>query len=239
MHGRETTDDPVLRVVGSKREGAPAPRIRDLPAPRRTGSVIGPLVGTVFAWPYRAILAGLYRAGLHPWHLTVLSLITNAVAGWLLVSGEFLLPGLLLLAAGLFDVFDGGVARLRGEASRAGAFLDSVVDRVSDLIVFGSLFWALANQREETAAALALSSMIVALMVSYVRAEAEAVGLAMTEGLMQRLERYVLLMLGLMIPGAMVPALVILTVLGGLTVLQRMVSAWLRLAENPDDSKSK
>ena len=221
-------------MVGSNKDGAPPPRVRDLPAPRRTRSVIGPLVGTVFAWPYRAILAGLYRARLHPWHLTVLSLIANAIVGWLLVTGRFLLPGILLLAAGLLDVFDGGLARLRGEASRAGAFLDSVLDRVSDLIVFGCLFWTLADQRKETAAALALSSLIAAFMVSYVRAEAEAVGLAMTEGLMQRLERYVLLMLGLMIPGAIVPVLVILTVLGGMTVLQRMGSAWLRLAGNPE-----
>ncbi len=219
--------------MGNK-DGAPPPRVRDLPAPRRSPSAIGPLVGKLFAWPYRAILAGLYRAGLHPWHLTVLSLIANVVVGWLLVRGQFLLPGILLLVAGLLDVFDGGVARLRGEASRAGAFLDSVLDRVSDLIVFGCLFWTLADQRKATAAALALSSLIAALLISYVRAEAEAVGLAMTEGLMQRLERYVLLMLGLMIPGAIVPVLAILTSLGGLTVLQRLGSAWLRLAENPE-----
>jgi CDP-diacylglycerol--glycerol-3-phosphate 3-phosphatidyltransferase len=220
--------------VGNK-DGAPRPRVRDLPAPRRSPSAIGPLVGKLFAWPYRAILAGLYRLRLHPWHLTVLSLIANVVVGWLLVTGRFFLPGILLLAAGLLDVFDGGLARLRGEASRAGAFLDSVLDRVSDLIVFGCLFWTLQDQGKETAAALALSSLIAALLVSYVRAEAEAVGLAMTEGLMQRLERYVLLMLGLMIPGAIVPVLVILTGLGGLTVLQRMGSAWLRLAAHPED----
>ena len=189
----------------------------------------------MFAWPYRAILATLYRLGLHPWHLTLLSVIANAVVGWLLLTGRFFLPGALLLLAGLLDVFDGGLARLRGEASRAGAFLDSVVDRVSDLIVFGCLFWMLAQQGETTAAALALASLVAALMVSYVRAEAEAVGLAMTEGLMQRLERYVLLMIGLMVPGALVPVLVILTVLGVLTVLQRMVSAWYRLGEAKDE----
>jgi CDP-diacylglycerol--glycerol-3-phosphate 3-phosphatidyltransferase len=226
-------------VVGSNKDGAPPPRVRDLPAPRRSPSAIGPLVGKLFAWPYRAILAGLYRVGLHPWHLTVLSLIANALVGWLLVTGRFLLPGILLLAAGLLDVFDGGLARLRGEASRAGAFLDSVVDRVSDLIVFGCLFWTLARQGDETAAALALSSLLVALMVSYVRAEAEAIGLSMTEGLMQRLERYVLLMIGLIAPGALVPVLVILTVLGSFTVLQRVGSAWLRLAEHPEGRQKK
>jgi CDP-diacylglycerol---glycerol-3-phosphate 3-phosphatidyltransferase len=201
--------------------------------------VIGPLVGTLFAWPYRAILAGLYRAGLRPWHLTVLSLIANVVVGWLLVTSRFFLPGILLLVAGVLDVFDGGLARLRGEASRAGAFLDSVVDRVSDLIVFGCLFWTLAGQGKTTAGALALSSLFAALLVSYVRAEAEAIGLAMTEGLMQRLERYVLLMIGLLVPGAIVPVLVILTGLGGLTVVQRIGYAWLRLADNPQGGKQK
>ena len=184
----------------------------------------------MFAWPYRAILAGLYRAGLHPWHLTVLSLIGNAVVGWLLVTGRFLLGGVSLLVAGLLDVFDGGLARLRGEASRAGAFLDSVVDRVSDVVVFGCLFWSLAAQGHGAAAGLALCSLLAALLVSYVRAEAEALGLVMTEGLMQRLERYVLLMVGLLIPGAIVPVLVILTALGGLTVLQRLGVTWLRLS---------
>ena len=240
LHGCETSDPVVRSAVVPNRGDAPPPRVRDLPAPRRSPSVIGPLVGTVFAWPYRAILAGLYRAGLHPWHLTVLSLIGNAVVGWLLLTGRFFLPAMLLLVAGLLDVFDGGVARLRGEASRAGAFLDSVMDRVSDLIVFGCLFWTLAAQGHGTAAALALSSLLAALMVSYVRAEAEAMGLAMTEGLMQRLERYVLLIIGLIVPGAILPVLVILTALGGLTVLQRMGVSWLRLTGTGDeDGKTK
>ncbi len=191
----------------------------------------------MFAWPYRAILAGVHRAGLHPWHLTFLSLIANGIVGWLLVSGRFFLSAMFLLVAGLLDVFDGGLARLRGEASRAGAFLDSVVDRVSDLIVFGCLFWRLAGQGDgSAAAALALSSLLAGLLVSYVRAEAEAVGLTMTEGLMQRLERYVLLMVGLIVPGAIVPVLVILTGLGGLTVLQRIGSAWLRLSATNGES---
>ena len=220
-------------------EPSSPPRVRDLPAPRRSPSAIGPLLGTVLAWPYRLILAGLYRLGLRSWHLTLLSLLANVVVGWLLLTGRFFLPGVLLLVAGLFDVFDGGLARLRGEASRAGAFLDSVIDRVSDLIVFGCLYWTLSGQREQVAAALALSSLITALMVSYVRAEGEALGLVMTAGFMQRLERYLALMVGLTVPGAIVPVLAVLTVLGALTVLQRMGSAWHGLAGSADDGESK
>src|SRR6266542_3231489 len=94
---------------------APAPRVRDMPAPRKTTGVFGPAMRFVFTWPYRAILAGLYRAGVRPWQLTVASLLANVVVGWLLLTGRRFLPGALLIPAGLFDVFDGAVARLRGE----------------------------------------------------------------------------------------------------------------------------
>jgi phosphatidylglycerophosphate synthase len=206
------------------------PKVRDVPAPRRSGGAIGPLFRTVFKWPYRIALAGLYRAGFKPWQLTMLSLATNVVIGWLFVAGDRFVPGLLLMVAGLFDIFDGGLARLRGEASRSGAFLDSVLDRVSDMILFGALFWSLAGKGERLSAALALSTLIVSMLVSHIRAEAEAVGLSLTEGFMQRLERYVLLMIGLTLPGALTPVLAILTGLGTLTVVQRSVSAWRQLS---------
>jgi CDP-diacylglycerol--glycerol-3-phosphate 3-phosphatidyltransferase len=174
-------------------------------------------------------LAGLYRAGFRPWQLSLLSLASNIVVGWLLITGRFFVSGLLLIVAGLFDIFDGGVARLRGEAGPAGAFLDSVLDRISDMILFGCLFWALKGQGRTLAAALALSSLIVSLLVSSIRAEAESEGLTLSEGLVQRLERYVALMIGLTAPGALVPVLVILTALGAVTAAQRIASAWRQL----------
>ncbi|HXF57571.1 MAG TPA: CDP-alcohol phosphatidyltransferase family protein [Actinomycetota bacterium] len=210
---------------------SPAPRLRDLPAPRPSRGAIGPLFGAAaFAWPYRLVLAGLYRAGFRPWQLTLLSLTGNGVVAWLLLSGRSFLPGMLLLVAGLLDVFDGALARLRGEASRRGAFLDSVVDRLSDMVVFGALFWALARHGDEVEAGLALAALVVSLLVSHVRAEAEAAGLSLTEGLMQRLERYVLLMVGLTAPRALLPVLALLAGLGAVTLLQRVVLAWRQLA---------
>jgi len=187
----------------------------------------------VFAWPYRLALAGLYRAGVRPWQLTLASLVTNAVVGWLLLTGRRFLPGALLVPAGMFDIFDGGVARLRGEDSRLGAFLDSVLDRVSDVIVLGCLFWSLADQGDRVEAALALSAVAITLVVSHIRAEAEAAGLSLPGGLFQRLERYVALLIGLLVPGALLPVLVILTGLGGITVLQRAWSAWRGMTAGP------
>jgi CDP-diacylglycerol---glycerol-3-phosphate 3-phosphatidyltransferase len=180
----------------------------------------------VFAWPYRAILAGLVRLGVRPWELSLSSLALNVVAGVLLLRGLRLVPGLLLIPAGACDVFDGAVARQRGEESRWGAFLDAVLDRVSDLLLFGCLFWALARDGARVDAALALITLAVSLLVSQFRAEAEAASIDLTEGLFQRLERFLALIVGLVIPGTLRVVLVILAALGSFTALQR---AWTAL----------
>lgn len=189
----------------------------------------GPAMRFVFTWPYRAALAGLYRLGVRPWQLTLASLATNAVVGWLLLTGRRLLPGLLLIPAGLFDIFDGAIARLRGEERRSGAFLDSVLDRISDMILFTCLYWSLAGQGDRLEAGLALASLVIALAVSHIRAEAEASGVSLSEGFFQRFERYLALMIGLMFPHALLPMLALLVILGGATVLQRGWSAVRRV----------
>jgi CDP-diacylglycerol--glycerol-3-phosphate 3-phosphatidyltransferase len=218
MHGRGETH-PVRE----------APRVRDLPAPRKNESAAGGAMQRVFAWPYRGLLAFLLWTGIRAWQLTLLSLALNVVTGVLIVVGEWFAAGLVLILAGACDVFDGSVARHRGEARRTGAFMDSVLDRVSDMILFSCLFWKLAADGESLEAALALVTLVVSLAVSHVRAEAEAAGVTVSDGLFQRLERVLALIIGLLIPGAMLPVLVILAALGVLTAAQR-VSAALRAA---------
>lgn len=203
-------------------------RVRDLPAPRRNPSAIGPLFQRLFAWPYRVALAGLLRARVPAWVLTLLSLGANAAVAALIVDGRWLLAGILLVPSGLFDIFDGAVARHRGEDSRYGAFLDSVIDRISDVLLFGAIFWSLANDGRRLGAGLALAALVISLGVSHLRAEGEAHGVTMSEGFFQRLERYVALMVAL-ITGAMLPVLGILVAFGGVTVLQRLVAGWTRL----------
>ena len=216
--------------MSSLRDERPAPRVRDLPPPRENPSVIGPLFRWLFQWPYRVVLAGLYRARVRAWQLTFLSLLANVVCGALLLTDRRLLPGLLLLPAGLLDIFDGGIARLRGEESRKGALLDAVIDRISDGIVFGCIYLSEASVGHRWTAGLALAAMVVSLLVSHFRAEGEAAGLNMTEGSVQRLERYVGTILGLTIPGALLPVLAGLTALGIFTSVQRLTSAWRGLA---------
>jgi CDP-diacylglycerol--glycerol-3-phosphate 3-phosphatidyltransferase len=105
-----------------------------------------------------------------------------------------------------------------------------VLDRVADTILFSCLFWVLAERGDTISAALALVTLVVSLLVSHIRAEAEAAGLTLTEGIFQRLERVLALMAGLVIPGAMRPVLVVLAALGAVTVAQRLWSAVRRLA---------
>jgi CDP-diacylglycerol---glycerol-3-phosphate 3-phosphatidyltransferase len=202
--------------------------VRDMPAPRKNESAAGGAMQRLLAWPYRAVLAFLIWLGVRPWQLTVLSPVFIVLTGWQIVVGNWLVAGLLLIVGGVLDVFDGSVARHRGEDKRSGAFLDSVLDRVSDMILFSCLFWSLASQGETLMAALALLTLIVSLGVSQIRAEAEAVGVRLTEGLFQRLERVLALLVGLLVPGMMLPALVVLAALGVLTVLQRGFTALTR-----------
>jgi len=216
-------------MTRQERRDAQTPRMRDLPAPRKNPSLAGPLFRTVWAWPYRFALAGLHRMGVRPWQLTLLSLITNAICGWLIATGRHFLGGILLLPAGLFDVFDGGVARLRGEESRRGALLDAANDRVADAIVFGAILHSLVSQGRTEAGLAGLAALIVSLFVSHVRAEGEVQGIDMSGGLFQRLERYIALTFGLTAPGMLGPVLGVLTALGLVTMIQRGVHAWRRL----------
>jgi CDP-diacylglycerol--glycerol-3-phosphate 3-phosphatidyltransferase len=204
-----------------------APRVRDMPPPRRNQSAAGGVVQRVFAWPYRGVLAFLIWTGIRPWQLTVLSLLLTVMTGVLIVAGAWFAAGIVLLLASLCDVFDGSVARHRGEVRRSGAFLDSVLDRVSDMVLFSCLFWVLATNAHRVEGALALVTLVVSLGVSQVRAEAEAAGVKLPDGFFQRLERMIAMMAGLVIPHAMLPVLVLLAALGALTVVQR-VSVALR-----------
>lgn len=213
------------RMTRSEREVA---RVRDMPAPRRNESAAGGAMQRLLAWPYRAILAFLIWTGVRPWQLTLLSPVVIVLAGWQIVVGNWLVAGFLVILGSVLDVFDGSLARHRGEERRSGAFMDSVLDRVSDMIIFSCLFWSLSAQGHTTQAALALLTLVVSVGVSQVRAEAEAVGMQLGEGLFQRLERMLALMVGLLIPGMMFPALIVLSALGVFTLIQRGFTALSR-----------
>lgn len=204
-----------------------------MPPPRDAQGLSVAAMRVIFTGTYRWLLAVSLRLGLTPNQLTALAVVTNVGVVIALVADAFLVAGVLIAFAGTFDVLDGAVARHRGIAGRAGAFTDSFLDRACDAMVFGALTWTLAVDGDGLRAGLALVTLVVSTLVSHVRAEAEAVGVRLTDGLFQRMERAIALVLGLMIPGALLPALVLLAVLGGATALQR---AWMAVRRAPAEA---
>jgi CDP-diacylglycerol--glycerol-3-phosphate 3-phosphatidyltransferase len=210
-----------MTIDDERRRSRETPRGRDMPAPRKSEGAAGGAAQRLFAWPYRGVLAFLLWTGVSPNQLTLLALAANVVSGVLIVMGDWIWAAIALILGGIFDVMDGSVARQRGESRRSGAFMDSVLDRIADMVVFSCLFWRLAVDGQTAEAILALITLVVSVAVSHVRAEAEAAKVVLTEGLFQRLERVIALVIGLLIPGMMLPVLLLLAVLGSATVLQR------------------
>ena len=192
--------------------------------PREVKGLIAPGLRVLLAGPYRGALKVLVALRVKPDHLTAASLAVNGYIAVLIGRGSRALPAGLLLLTGVMDVFDGAIARQRGMASPRGAWFDSVVDRLSDALVLGALFLSLWWQHDRLAAALALAALGVSMLVSQVRAEVESRGASMSEGVFARAERFIVLVIGLWLPHALTPALVLLVGLGAFTIAQRI---WL------------
>jgi len=164
----------------------------------------------------------LHRHGVTAAHLTAAGLLSSLLAALAYSRGRFFLGGVLLLLAGAGDALDGSVARSSGEATPFGAFIDSVTDRYSELLVFSGLAMFYCDSRVMI---LVLASLAGSLMVSYTRAKAESVIGRCDVGIMERPER-VILLAAASILGFMVPALWVLAVLTNLTALHRIHFAW-------------
>lgn len=171
----------------------------------------------------RPLSQRLHRHGVTATHLTVGGLFFSAAAAVAYSKGRFVIAGILLLLAGAGDALDGTVARSSGEVTPFGSFLDSVVDRYSELLVFGGLVFYYCNDR--SVLLLVLLSLAGSLMVSYTRAKAESADGQCEVGIMERPERVILLIVASLF-GFMVPALWILAILTNLTALHRIYHTW-------------
>jgi CDP-diacylglycerol---glycerol-3-phosphate 3-phosphatidyltransferase len=181
-----------------------------------------------------SIMRPLARLGITPNTLTILGLLLSTLTAVVIAQGFLLAGGLLVLFAGIFDMFDGAMARVRNAASTFGAFLDSTLDRYSEsIILFGLLFYALQRPGLHDALwpfpyeqpwmiALIYIAGIGSLMVSYAKARAEGLGLECKTGLLARPERVVILAIGLL-TGTVMWALVLLAIFSHVTAIERIV----------------
>lgn len=146
-----------------------------------------------------AMVRGLASAGVHPNILTGIGVTINVGCGVLFGLGEFFWAGIVLIVANLFDMLDGNVARLTGNVTKFGGFLDSTLDRLSDMVVFlGIMIFYAGNSPQHSLLNVALAGvgMMASVMVSYTTARSEGLGVKANVGFLQRPERVVLLIIG-------------------------------------------
>ena len=157
--------------------------------------------------------------------LTMFGFLVVVGAAVLIVLGRPFWAGVVMLSGSLLDGLDGAVARLTGKAGRFGAMLDSVFDRLSEGAVLIALIYAASVDDQSLVATLAGATLLLSLMVSYARARAEGLGVSCSEGWFTRVERVIVLSLGLL-TGYIVMAMVIIAVLSLITLLQRLYTVW-------------
>ncbi|MEO6356547.1 MAG: CDP-alcohol phosphatidyltransferase family protein [Ferruginibacter sp.] len=151
------------------------------------------------------LVRGLIKIGFTPNLVTVTGLVLNIMVAIVFIKGAEQgnrgdlsyvgWAGALILFAGLFDMLDGQVARLGNMSSSFGALFDSVLDRYSELIMFLGICYYLVSHHYFISSLAAFIAMIGSMMVSYIRARSEGLGIQNSGGLMQRPERVILLAL--------------------------------------------
>ncbi len=176
-------------------------------------------------WIVEPVARALHRMGMTPNALTVLGFVLTLANAYLLAKGHLRLAGVLVLVFSALDAFDGTLARLTGQATRFGAFLDSVLDRFSEAAIYFGLLVFLANAGRREELYLTYVAIVGSQMVSYTRARAEGLGLSCQVGWFSRVERIIALSFGLVV-GWLRPILWLLAIVTNLTAVQRMLHVY-------------
>lgn len=179
------------------------------------------------------VVRGMVRRGVHPNLVTTLGFVSVVAAGVLYHMDHVRWAGFMVLVGGMWDIFDGQVARVSGMASKFGAFYDSTLDRISEIVVFLGLLSLYNRYGGDLGDVWMIYALFLAmagsLMVSYTRARAEGLGLDCKVGFMQRPARVLLLGLGslsfgLMWGGLVLNAVIVLVaIFTNVTAVQRIV----------------
>ncbi len=217
-----------------------------------SGSIVSPEVRQRVRGIATPIAVGIGRLGLTPNHLTLVGFAIAIGAAVVIGQQGWLLGAVLLIVGGVFDLFDGALARATGQASRLGAFMDSVFDRAGEGVVYVGIAAACVAVDFDSGSVLAASAMAAAFMVSYVRAKSESLGYTpgsrmASIGLAPREVRIVLLTIGLILTSlaggiafvddgllavsdpwflgrpALAATLLLITTLAAITAIQRIV----------------
>jgi CDP-diacylglycerol---glycerol-3-phosphate 3-phosphatidyltransferase len=178
------------------------------------------------AFLFEPIINFLARYRLSPDVLTVAGTLSHLLFAWLIAAGHMRLAGLAVLILAPLDALDGALARKLGRKQGGfGAFLDSTLDRLAEIVLFAGYIFYYGRQGNELLVATAYIALTGSLMVSYARSRAETLGFSCKIGIMSRVERYIVIIVSLLLN---LPAygLIVLAVFTWITVAQRMFHVW-------------
>ena len=189
-------------------------------------------IGKACMWPLRAIIRACVALGIHPNTLTLIGVLINVGAACALGVNRFLLAGVIMIVANIFDFIDGKVAQETNTVSRFGAFWDSTLDRFSDIALFLGLIYLYSTLRRTDYVMVASLAMMFSIMTSYARARAESLIEKCKVGFMERPERIVLFMIGAF-TNRMGAVLWVILLLSIFTVADRIYYTYLVLNKKP------
>jgi CDP-diacylglycerol--glycerol-3-phosphate 3-phosphatidyltransferase len=174
------------------------------------------------------VLSKVFGERGNPNSFTLMGFLATLIASIFILKEFWVAAGLMIILSGLFDLFDGVVARKLGKVTAFGGFLDSVLDRYSDLLLL--LAFIIHYLRKGTPGSVILTFFVSigTVLIPYIRARAEAIQIPCNIGLMERAERIILLSAGALF-NLMEPILWILAILTHFTVLQRIYYVWKKL----------
>lgn len=179
------------------------------------------------------IAAFLARHGIHANTLTIFGCALNILVGVIVGLGHLRWGGILLILASAFDALDGTVARRVGRPTKFGAFLDSVLDRVSEsAVLLGIALWYIKSP-DVWGELLAYIAIVGSMLVSYTRARGEGLGVSTKVGLLTRVERCIVLIIGLVFPRLLLPVLGVLALGTVWTTIHRILDVYRQVKDQP------
>jgi CDP-diacylglycerol--glycerol-3-phosphate 3-phosphatidyltransferase len=208
----------------------------EIPKPRLTVRTFTGAIGAACMVPLRAIIDACVAMRVHPNTLTLIGVLINVGAAWALGFGHFVLAGVIMLVANIFDFIDGKVALRLQLQSAFGAFWDSTLDRFSDLALLTGLIFLYSKLGRSDYVMIAALALIFSIMTSYARARAESLVEKCKVGFMERPERIVLFMIGAF-TNRMAAVLWVILVLSILAVVNRIYYTYLALNRRPLPSR--
>jgi CDP-diacylglycerol--glycerol-3-phosphate 3-phosphatidyltransferase len=188
------------------------------------------LIGRICLYPLELIIRTCVALRIHPNTLTFVGVLINFAAAWALGLGLFVLAGVIMVFANIFDYIDGKVAVELDAVSAFGGFWDSVIDRFSGLSLFIGLIFLYSSLHRTNYVIITALAMMFAIMTSYTRARAESLIKKCKVGFMERPERIVLFMIGAF-TNRMAAVLWVILVLSVFTVADRIIYTYRELRE--------